>query len=227
MNIEGLVTRIRGEFLSDDIGPKESHYRWKTLHIIASLSQAERELCKKLFLLKDSTTAAICQIAINAIAGVFPRSYAIDDRLLRIERLKFPGVTTPLIQTTTDILDQQDPGWDEAIGTPTHFVLDADDFSITFNRQPTTGGIVNMSVKRLPLTSIIEKAKSESPEIKQLDDELIHGALKYLFIKPDLEGYDPDLSAKWARQFEADIEQIIQNRAAMNPQENICRPERF
>jgi hypothetical protein len=228
MTIQGLVTRIRTEFLDDAEGSVEANFLWKTAHIVSSLNQAERELCRRLYLLHDSTTVEICQISIVAVDGVFPRSYAMDDRILRIERLKFPGVTPPLIRKTTDWLDQHDSGWDEAKGTPSHYVVDADEHSITFNRQPETGGTVTMTVKRLPKLSIIEKNRStDSPELKQLDDELIHGALKYLFSKPDLEGYDPSLSAKWGNQFETDIKQIEQNRAALNPQENICRAERF
>lgn len=228
MNIEGLVKRIRTEFLDDAVGSSEKHYRWKTPHIVAALSRAERELCKRIFLLHDSTTPAVCQLEwVAAVDGTFPRTAAIDDRILRIERLKFPGVTKPLIQKTIAWLDQYDPGWDEKTGTPSHYVVDADDFSITFNRQPLSGGTVAMTVKRYPLVSIIEKTEKLSPEVKQLDDELIHGALKYLYLKPDLEGYDPALSAKWAAQFESDIEDTKLNRAAMNPQEIVCRPERF
>jgi hypothetical protein len=227
MKIIGLVARIRSEFLDDAKGRSESQFLWPTRHIIASLSQAERELCHKLFLLHDSTTVEICHLTVAAINGVFPRDYAIDDRILRIERLKFPGVTKPLERKTTAWLDQNDSGWDEAKGTPSFFTVDSGDYIICFNRQPISGGTATMTVKRLPLVSLIEKSQNDSPEIKQLDDEIIHGALKYLFIKPELEGYDPDLSAKWALQFEADIKQITQNRAAMNPQVNICRPERF
>lgn len=228
MNIEGLVKRIRTEFLDDTVGPSENLYLWKTPQIVAALSRAERELCKRIFLLHDSTTPAVCQLElVAAVDGTFPRTLAFDDRILRIERLKFPGVTQPLAQKTLAWLDQYDPGWDEKNGTPSHYVVDADDFSITFNRQPVSGGTVAMAVKRYPLIPIIEKTEKLSPEVKQLDDEIIHGALKYLFLKPDLEGYDAALSTKWAAQFESDIEDIIQTRAAINPQQYICRPERF
>lgn len=228
MNIEGLVKRIRTEFLDDSTGSGERHYLWKTPHIIAALSRAEHELCKRILLLHDSTTPEVCKLEwVAGVDGTFPRSAAIDDRILRIERLKFPGVTQPLVQKTSAWLDQHDPGWDEKTGTPSHYVVDADDFSITFNRQPLSGGAVAMTVKRYPLVPIIEKTVKLFPEVKQLDDELIHGALKYLFLKPELEGYDSALSTKWAAQFESDIENIIQNRAAMNPQEIVCRPERF
>ena len=227
MNIAGLVARIRSEFLDDAVGQNESHFKWKTPHIISSLSQAERELCRRLYLLHDSTTTEICHFTVAAINGVFPREFSIDDRILRIERMKFPGVTKPLMQKTTAWLDQHDQGWDEAEGVPSCYTVDSGDYIVSFNRKPVSAGTVTMMVKRFPLLPLISKQTSESPEVKQLDDELIHGALKYLFNKPDLEGYDPALSGKWGQQFEADIEQVEQNRAAMNPQEYVCCPERF
>lgn len=227
MKIEGLLKRLREEFLKDASGISEKHFKWKTSHLLSALAQAERELCRRLYLLSDSTTPEICHLSITAIDGAFPRTVALDDRILRIDRLKFPGVSKPLDQTTTSVLDQQDSGWDEKSGTPTGFVADLDDFSLTFNRQPIAAGTVMMSVRRLPRININEKALDDSPELKQKDDELLHGALKYLFIKPDLEGYDPGLSAMWSKQFEADIKQLVQNQAAMNPQAQTARPERF
>lgn len=227
MRIEGLVTRIRGEFLDDDRGNRESQFIWKTPQIVNALSLAERDLCKRCHLLNDSTTADICRITIAATDGVYPRTVAHDARVLRIQRLKFPGVTTPLTQKNITWLDANDPGWDEKSGTPTHFAVDGDSCAITFNRQPLAGGVVLMTVKRLPLVPINEKDATQSPEVKNLDDELIHGALKYLFSKPDLEGYDPNLADKWDRQFERDIKQITQDQAALNPQELVCKPERF
>ncbi len=228
MNIEGLVKRFRTEFLDDDTATQETHYLWKTPHIIAALAKAERDLCRRLFLLSDSTTPEICQITIAAgTDGVFPRSYPMDERIVRIERLKFPGVTTPIRQTTSAWLDQSDPGWDEMEGTPTRYVIDTDCYTITFNRQPISGGIAQMMVKRLPLTPINEKAQNDVPEIRQLDDELIHGGLKYLYLQPNTEGYDSTLSDRWGKEFEADIKRITQDRAAMNPQCTVCRPERF
>lgn len=223
MTIQELIKRMRIEFLDDLLEPPF----WPSSNIISSLSQAERELCRRLYLLHDSTTAAICQIPIAATGGIFPRSYAIDNRILRIDRLKYPGITKPLTQTTTAQLDQFDSGWDEATGTPTKYVVDTDDFTITFDRQPTTAGTVNMQVKRLPLIPLLSRALTDSPELKQLDYEMIHGALKYLYIRPDAETFNIDLSKKWDNQFETDIQHIIQNRAAMNPQTWVCRPERF
>lgn len=223
MNIKGLVARIREEFLDD----MEAPYLWSEKHITGALALAERELSLRLFLLHDTTTEAICSIAIALVGGVYPRTCTIDDRIIKIERLKFPGITSPLVQTTTEWLDQHDSGWDEAIGTPSRFVVDADACTITFDRQPVAAGTVKLGVKRLPLIPINQKPTSESPELKQLDDELIHGALKYLYIKPDHELYDAGLSAKWEKQFERDIAQIVQNKAAMNPQTWVGRPERF
>lgn len=229
MTIEGLVSRIREEFLADAVGAETGITFWSTADIVASLNQAERELCRRLYLLSDSTTQDVCQIAIvEEDVGVYARTYLLDNRILKIDRLKWPNVSKPLTQTTTTYLDQFDEGWEDFTGTPTHFVVDSDAFTIIFNRRPIAAATVNMTVKRLPLTPLNEKdATEESPELKQLDDEMIHGALKYLFIKVDVESFNVDLAKKWDNQFETDITFLRQNRAAMNPYVPICKPERF
>lgn len=222
MNITGLVNRIRTEFLDDNAGSETGQF-WKTPNIISALSLAERELCRRLYLLHDSTTTAICQIPI--IAGT--SSYTIDSRILRIERLKYPGVTIPLTRVTTDWLDRNNPEWESRTGLPSFYVLDTDSLTITFDSKPLVAGTVNMTVKRLPLLPLLDREMSDFPELQQLDDELIHGALKYLYMKADAETFDTDMVKRWEDQFETDIAKIVQNRAAFNPQITICRPERF
>lgn len=226
MTITELIARARVEFLDDVTGASSASF-WKDSHIIAALSQAEQELCRRLYLLHDSSTAAICSITIAATLGVYSQSYQIDNRILRIERLKYSGVTSPLRQTTTAWLDQNDEGWDEATGIPSYYVVDTDSYTLTFNRKPLASATVSLQVKRLPLISLANKLETATPELQNLDDTLLHGAMKYLFLKPDAETFGIDLSKKWDNQFETDIQHIIQNKAAMNPQIAVCRPERF
>lgn len=219
MNISGLVNRVRTEFLDDIKKP----YFWSDANIISALSQAERELCRRLYLLSDSVTPAICQLTI--VAGT--RIYTVDSKILKIERLKYPGVTKPLDSTSIEKLDEENPSWEDGVGLPGRYVLDPRSSTITFDNKPTENATVSMSVRRLPLLTLISKATSLSPEIKELDDEMIHGALKFLYLKPDAETFNVDLSKKWDNQFETDIRQIIQNQATMSPKTWISKPERF
>jgi hypothetical protein len=223
MSLGDLVQRIRAEFISDTTGNDEARYLWKTPGIVSALMQAERELCRRVFCITDSTTPAICQLAV-APGG---RSYVTDNRILQVKRLKFPGVALPLPQKTTPLLDAQDPRWDEASGTPTCFVRDQGKNVLTFDRSLTVNGTVQMIVTRLPLVRLTYQDLNSDMETTGLDDELIHGALKYLYLRPDIEGYDAKLSAYWRDQFEADIATILLDRAAGGPSETVSQPEFF
>ena len=227
MDIKGLVKRMREEFLNDTEGSTEDDYRWKTANLVAALSASQRELSKApLFLISD-TSSSICQITVALVEGIYPRSYAIDERVLRIERLRFPGVVKPLTSATVEQLDAEEPGWDDRKGTPSRYTVDFETGLLTFNRQPLSGGVVSMSVKRLPLLNFSDTKLDASPEIKQRDDELIHGALKYAYLKDDKLTYDPSRASAWAAIFEKDKTQIRQDQAAYNPQILVMRPERF
>jgi hypothetical protein len=236
MNLTGLVARMREEFLDDLVGASVGDCKWSDANLVAALNSAERELCKRLFLLHDAASPAICQINIAQVTGVYPREFAISDKILRIERLKYPGVHQPLEQTTFEKLDGIDPGWDEIDGTlgvpsargvPSLYVVDFNTGLLTFNRQPIADGVVRLQVKRLPLADLSATDMTTSPEIKQLDDELIHGALKFAYLKDDSRTFDPTRAKVWGDTFESDIRQITQNRAAFNPREYTTVPERF
>jgi hypothetical protein len=141
--------------------------------------------------------------------------------------LKFPGITKPLQQTTVEVLDNQDEGWDEKSGTPTRFFIDMGSRCLTFDRELPTSGTVQLTVLRLPLVRLTASNLTAELETQELDDELIHGALKYLYLMPDIEGYDAALAAKWESRFEADIAEILMNRGVMGPSEMVTTTEFF
>lgn len=226
-DLKGLVARMRDEFLDDVEGAETGDSKWSTPNLVSALNSSERELCRKLFLLSDSTSPDICQISIALISGAFPRTFPISDKIVRIERLKYPGVTKPLPQKTIQYFDEKDPGWDEKSGVPTMFAVDFESFTLTFNRQPEASGTVNMGVKRLPLNDLSPDSMVAYPEIRQYEDELIHGALKWAYLKDDSRTFDPVRAGIWEKAFQKDIDRITQDKAAMNPQEYICRAERF
>jgi len=133
-NLKGLVARMRDEFLGDAEGVESGDSKWSQENLVSALRASERELCRRLFLLYDSTTPGICQFSIAEENGVFPRTFSISDKIVRIVRLKYPGVTKPLAQKTIQYFDEKDPGWDEMSGVPTMFALNLKNFTVTFNR---------------------------------------------------------------------------------------------
>lgn len=246
MDLQGLALRMRDEFLIDGAGVTDKENFWPLPNLYSALISAEKELVRRLHLIYDASTPSICQIAIAAVNGVFPRSYPLNDRIIKIKRLMYPGQSRPLPQKSLEQLDQefQPSGlysddyrnsggsmssWDTQTGVPTAFTLDYISGYLTFNRQPLVAGIAHMAVKRLPLTDrvAIDARATATLEVKQYDEEIIHGALKYAYLKDDSQTFDPVRSALWAKTFEADIQRIQQDRATLNPQPYVMRPERF
>lgn len=226
-NLKGLVARMRDEFLDDNEGAETGDSKWSKSNLVSALCSSEHELCRRLFLLYDSSTPELCEFSIAAVNGVFPRTFDISDKIVRVVRLKYPGVTKPLAQKTIQYFDEIDPGWDEMAGVPTMFAVDLKNHAVTFNRQPVAVGIVRMGVNHLPINDLSESNMNAYPSIRQYEDELIHGALQFCYLKDDSRTFDPVRSGVWEKRFNKDIDRIIQDQAALNPREWVTRPERF
>jgi len=225
-----LVTRLREEFLDDPVQADESDNGWKTPMLVAGLHAAQEELARRLFCITDATTAAVntfplCSFAIADVDGVFPQSYVISRKILKVNQLFYPGVTNPLTQKSRLFLDQFDPGWVGKSGTPTLFCTDYETGKVTFNRVPEADGTAKMNVCRLPLKrlSAASSGLTESPEIQEWDDQLIHGALKWAYILDDNHVQDKAAAKRWLDVFEIDISLLTINKAALSPQAWVTR----
>ena len=228
-SVAALVNRLRTEFLDDAIAAEEDDFAWPSAVLVSALNTAHKELAKRLLLIEDSTTPAICQLTLAEAGGAFPRTLAFDSRVLRIERLKFPGIPRPLQQVSQAFLDERDSGWDEKTGNPEAFFINPSAYTITFNREPVSGGTVYLTVKRKPLadftTAGLTKANPETIELPGLEDELCHGALKYAYLRDDKKTFDATRAKVWAAQFEEGIRQIIRQQAAMSAEAPIMRSD--
>lgn len=231
--VADIVTRLRTEFLDDAIAASEEDYRWQTADIVAALNWAHNELARRLLLIEDFSTAEVCEISVDADGdGNYPRIVSFHEKVLRVTRAIFPGITTPLIRTTRGVLDQYDSGWEARTGTPTHYVVDVNSKKITFNRQPTSGGTVTLGVKRKPITifttadalATADPAPTLTPEF-DYDDELCHAALVKLYLKDDKKVFDPKRSQYWASFHDDNIRSILREQAALSPDIHIMRPE--
>lgn len=224
--VADLVTRLRTEFLDDAVAAAEEDYRWQTSDIVAALSWAHDTLARRLFLIEDASTTAVCEIAVVADGnGDFPRVVALHEKVVRVDRLKFPGVTRPLTPTNRGALDQFDGGWDERVGTPTHYVVDKTSKKITFNRQPLSGGTVTLVVRRKPLLPFtLDTIDTAEPEA-DYDDALCHGALTRLYSKDDKQTLDLNRVNRWQGEFDNDIRTIMREVAAVSPDIFVMRPE--
>jgi hypothetical protein len=211
---------MRAEFLDDEIIESESDCLWRDRELVAAIAWAERTLAERLHLIVDSTTATICRITIAAVDGVFARSYLLSPLVLKIERLKYSGVTSPLVQTTEEELDRLEPGWDEAVGTPTAFFVNRG--TITFNKLPDAAATVTMTVTRKPSPLTL----NSTTELQDLDDQIIVGALSRAYLKQDSQALNPGAADKYKGQFDDAISVLVREQAGLTKKgPPIMRPE--
>lgn len=225
-----LVKRMREEFLDDPAAEDESDNGWKTPMLVAGLNAAQEEITRRLLCITDASTAAVggiplCSLTIAAVAGVFAQSWTVSRKIIKINQLFYPGVRLPLKQRSRLYLDQFDPGWLGKSGTPTEFCTDYETGKITFNRVPTAAGTVTMNVFRLPLArlSATSAGLQASPELQEMDDQLIYGGLKWSYVLDDNHVQDKKAADRWSNAFEASLSLLTVNKAHLSPQAWVTR----
>ncbi len=225
-----LVKRMREEFLDDPAAEDEADNGWKTPMLVAGLSMAQEEIARRLLCIIDASTAAIatiplCSLPINDTAGVYPQSYAISRKILKINQLFYPGIRLPLAQKSRAYLDQFDPGWLGKSGTPTMFCTDYETGKITFNRVPEADGTATLNICRLPLArlSATSAGLQASPELQEMDDQLIHGGLKWSYILDDNHVQDKKAASHWNGVFETSMSLLTVGKAHLSPQAWVTR----
>ena len=228
----GLIERIRYEFLADDAAIDPADNWWSDTNICNALNESQREIARRCLLIQDSVTPGICFLPFTAGQQTLP----LSSKILRIRFVLFPhlssivGHARELLRTSTEYLNERHQGhtWIGRRGRVELFVTDFQAQSLTFGRAPEYGGTVQIGVIRLPLTDMTILDPQSAPEIQERDLALIHGALKCLYSKgyaiEDQESYNPIKEARWRKEFEADIQLITQDLAAMQPKLTVCRP---
>jgi hypothetical protein len=241
-----LTEQIREDFLDDVRGPEKKRL-WSKRNIAAALAQSQREIARRCLLIQDSTTNALCflPLATDPITGHYPQTIMLSPKVLRIRFVLFPNHVYspvpagaqlghyPLVRTNTDFLNAHHRGgghsWIGHKGRVERYMTDFQLGGLTFDHQPDHGGTVQIGVIRLPLADLRSDKPDDELEIREYDLELIHGALKYLYSKgykrEDTETHDPIKESRWRNEFEADIKQITQDQAAMQPRLTQCHPE--
>jgi hypothetical protein len=196
--------------VDDNVAP----YLWGDPELQEFLDDAHNEAAERALLLRDSTTAAICQVAITA--GT--HSYTLDPRILKVRRAKLDGERKPLRLATVEGLDRDWPGWDEEEDADTPKVLAIDPEGAGWRsrlvRTPAADGVLRLEVCRLPLTSIsTDAATPEIPERQhvKLLDWMEHRA----YSKKDADTFDAEKAAKGEAAFTAVFGEKVTARTAL------------
>lgn len=202
MTLDDLITEARLQ-LSDPEMPgsgDDSDSLWSNDELTLYVNQAINEACLRSKLIKDASTASVCQIAVSA--GT--RSYAVSPKITYIDRAKLASGNFPLAGSSVADWDYENANWDSDTGTPTEYAMDYEDGKITLDKEPIANDTLNLIVYRRPLEDIkYQLRKIKSPEIpEEYHYHLIDWVRHLAYEKKDSETYDPDLSMKHYQKFE-------------------------
>ena len=191
MTIGELLATARNQ-LDDTVAP----YRWSADELAEYLNNAVYELCE-CKLIKDSSTAAICSIDVVADT----QSYALDKRIVSIERAKLSKVTDPLTQITVDIADNYFSGWDTQKDTPSAYINDEGKIILVWI--PDENDTLTLTVYRLPLSPITVADSNSDPEVPlKWQHQLYKGIYKQAYDKHDSDTYDPKMRDRYNYEWE-------------------------
>jgi hypothetical protein len=171
----------------------ERPYLWSDDELQEFLDDAHNEAAERGLLLRDATTAEICEVAISAGTAAYP----LDPRILVVIRAKLDSQTRPLEVTSTPALDRCDPGWESRSGSVNAIAIDAEGagWTATLVGPPTAAGTLRLHVFRLPLESI--DGDTDEPEINpRLHVRLVDWMMARAYAKKDAETQDDAKAAQ-------------------------------
>lgn len=222
-SVLGLVGRVRKSFLADNVAAIEADYEWDNADVVAALDSTQKRIARRLLNIEDAEHPEICHIPVIPGHSCY---YPLDPRVLRVERVLWPGRGEPLTRMVDSTwLDRYDTGWEDKEGTPDAFcTTPGGNPQLVVNRRATVEGEIRLRVKRLPLA---ELALAGETELLEADDCLIAGALAQLYGKDDKKTFDPVRVQLWEGRFEKALDELKDTQAALAPRVMTMRPEPF
>lgn len=173
-------------------------YLWDDDDAQRYLDAAHREAAARARLIRDSTTAAVCSVAVVANTA----GYALHASIIDVERAKLSTDTETLELTSTEELDRTAPGWESLTGSPSHLALDREGltFKATLAAKPSAASTMSLVVFRLPLASI--NSDDDSPEFAE---QWHYGLIKWMahlsYCKQDAETRNDAKAKQYADEF--------------------------
>jgi|WetSurSiteA1Bulk_404760.scaffolds.fasta_scaffold58909_2 hypothetical protein len=200
MNLGEIITLIG--YRLDDI---KVPYLWEDGELIQFINDAQNQVCEECGVLRDSSTAAICNVSITAGTSI----YSIDSRVVKIFTVKLGSSYQLLEQTTRENLNNDYPGWESQTGTPTTWIQD-NTGKITLYPKPTANSTLYLYVSRYPLTQLANR--EDTPEIPwKYHPLLINGAIAQAYMKGDTETESMNRMASFLKLWQSNLERINQS----------------
>lgn len=212
MNLADLITVFRARTFDT-----EAPYLWSDDELGEYATDAENEAAERAKLIKDSTTAEICQVAVTAGNAV----YYLDQRVITVERAKLTLGNYPLDLSSTAQMDngtrpvvnqwRSTPtynnwlgtDWQKATGTPVRLLLDDEQsrWKATLYPIPVVNDTLNLTLYRLPLGPL-STDQGNVPEIPyRLHIRLVDWMMARAYRKQDAETRDEAKADRYEAAF--------------------------
>jgi hypothetical protein len=183
MNLNELIIAAQNQ--ADEIVDKPD-LLWSLAEWAEHANDAENEACIRANLIIDKSSS---MTSIPVLSGI--ATYSIDERIIKIKRVKLLSGTEPLVKTSRRVLDATYPNWEADTGAVRSWLPD-DTNKVTLYKSPITGTTMNFMVSRLPENPMTLANKlTESPEIDAMYHQgLVDWMLHRAYSKQDSETLD-------------------------------------
>lgn len=175
-------------------------YLWADTEAMEYADDAQREAARRGRLFVDSTTQEVCEIALTANTAV----YALDPRVIRVNRARIDGEALPLQFCMVRDLDRRAPGWEDWEGEPQFIVPDWESGKLRLVGVPQADGVLRLTVVRLPLVRL-----NDLEDVLEVREEtqrnLRHWMSFRAYSKRDSEAYDKDKAMESLALFEREF----------------------
>jgi hypothetical protein len=190
MGITELIRRCRTR-LNDMRRP----YRVEDADIIDAIDRAQDEAAERGLLLFDTTTEAVCSIAV--VAGT--ATYSVDNRVLAVTSATLASKTTPLAKVPAHHTYRAE--YERVVDSDTPIWFYETNSSITLIPTPSVDDTLTLQVYRYPLNDIV--GTNSSLEIDgRYHADLIDWVCHDILTTQDIETVDPKASVEFLARFE-------------------------
>ena len=185
-----------------DAAREEAHdltkpYFWSDEFLTRAANDGEAEACRRGHLLRASNKV-MCYATVTAGDPMIELSELIID-VIRVRC----GLEV-LDVTWADTLDEEELGWEDHIGSPTHYLMDYETGFLRLYPTPVVDTEVRMTVLHLPVDEM--SSDSDTPKIKKTSHPaLVQWMLHRGYAIQDADSFDPQKSARALAEFEKEF----------------------
>jgi hypothetical protein len=228
MTLLEIITEIRS--LADDEVGLDDDLFWSSSDLLAYVNRVYRKIAKECLCIRDASTPAVCQIAVDPVdyttltsgtldhlwansassplyqLDVTPYLLALHASVLQIDEVKW--AVRPW--TLTKVSSQkwaQDVMWEQRVADPTEYATDLNTGKLALNYRSTAADILLLRIRRLPLADLA--ADTDVPEFRSAyHDAFMDGVLELMYLKQDAESFDKKKAEIHGKRFLDRLDEI-------------------